>query len=107
MTTTQKPTNPSGQHGASELIVPPIDPENEVDGKSIVLWLTAALIFVVASLWLLAVVFGFSVQGARYDKIDLAPTVELQRTRSAEDVWLRNPKLTLAQWTEHRQACFA
>jgi hypothetical protein len=87
-------------HSLSSESPAPIDPEHEIDAKKTVLWLSAALVFVVCTLWVLGLVFNFSVQGARYQKIDLAPTTELQRTRLGADLWLKQPGLSWEAWNE-------
>ena len=91
-TTMDQPQTSPGQDPQVE--AKPIDPEREIDAKSTVIWLTASLLFVVVSMWILGAVFSFSLANTHYDKIDNAPANELTELRRKEIYWLQNPAAT-------------
>ena len=73
----------------------PIDPLHDIDARTTTLWLVFASIGIFISLWLLAVVFNFAADESRRQKIDLAPTTELQNLRAWESSKIGEPATSL------------
>jgi hypothetical protein len=74
---------PHGTHAAAPQPAA-IDPENDIQAKTTVIWLTASTIGVLLSLWLLKSFFSLAVQGERSVKIEQRAPAELEALRASE-----------------------
>ena len=69
----------------------PIDPLRDIDGRKTAMWLIFGSLGVFISLWLLAVLFNFAADEAKMQKVDRAPTVELNGLHGEEATRLGKP----------------
>lgn len=88
-TATRDPVHEAEPHAGASGQVEDIDPEHDIDARATTYWLIGALVFVVVAMWVLYIVFEYSVAGARYRKIDQVAPQELHDLRAAEDALLR------------------
>lgn len=88
-TVTEEPRVPPQEHQQDPTTPAAIDPENDMDARTTVAWLSAAAVFVVICLWALFQFFAFSLQGEHKAKIDDIPATELTELWSNEDYYLK------------------
>ena len=81
-------TEPKHAQPQSQRQLPAQDPDHDIDAKKTVSALVACTVFVFASVWVLHIVFGRVVFQERQQKIDLAPTAELDALHSQEQAEL-------------------
>lgn len=66
----------------------PLDPEHDIDARSATLWFVGGTIVLFLSLWLMVPIFMRVLDAERMNKIDKAPTTELNDVTDAEKEFL-------------------
>lgn len=83
---TATPTEPAHGHTASAMAGEPqaIDPERDIDAKKTTIVLIISTVFVFGSVWLLSHVFAVVVQSQRVERVEQAPTEQIDTLRAWE-----------------------
>jgi hypothetical protein len=66
----------------------PLDPEHDIDARSATLWVVGGTLATFFCLWIMVPIFVRVLDAERVNKIDLAPTTELNDVRDAEHEFL-------------------
>jgi hypothetical protein len=82
-----------GEPGAVHEAVP-VDPENDIDAKSATRWVVGGAIVFFIGMWFLILIFVRVLEVEQREKINQAPTTELDETREAEQQFLRGANPT-------------
>ena len=78
----------------------PNDPENDIDAKSLTLWVLSGTIVLFIALWMMLPIFVRVQEAERLKKVDSTPNTEFEQAREAQTQFLNgaNPtKKTLDQ----------
>ncbi len=65
------------------------DPEHDIDARSATLWFVSGTIVLFLALWIMLPIFVRVLEAERADKIDTAPTTELNDVVDAERQFLK------------------
>lgn len=78
--------------------IEPIDPERDMNAKATTIWLVSLALGLFLSLWLLAELFFFVLQGEVKKKVELLPPSERQMMRTQEDRDLQGIDKTIQRY---------
>ena len=81
-------TEPKPAHQKGQRPIPVQDPDHDIDAKKTVTALVACTVFVFVTVWILHIVFGRVVFQQRQNKVDQAPTAQLETLRAQEQAEL-------------------
>lgn len=80
--------NHHGNHGADHGEPQPLDPENDIDAKSSMVWVLGGTIVLFLSLWVMLPIFTRVQDRERQRKVDQVPAEELHAVQEAQAEFL-------------------